>query len=239
MTAAGAGRAAGELLAPVTGFIAKLRHARMFHPDGVMYAATVTPVETEADLRAAGERLAGPAMARLSSAWWRGEKQWPDVLGMAVRFTGRRGGDQDLLLATIRFPWTTPLAPLGTRVTSYTWNHFHAVSPFEIEGVASRVKLRLRSPRLANDSGLSRVEHLRWLVSEGLARWVVEARRLSRFPLFRAWEPVAELRLVAPIDVDQAGLRFSPFNAGRGLEPVGFVHHLRIGTYAASQRARL
>jgi hypothetical protein len=34
--------------------------------------------------------------------------------------------DTDLLLATIRFPSTTPFAPLATDVRSFVWNHYHA-----------------------------------------------------------------------------------------------------------------
>jgi hypothetical protein len=215
----------------------------MFHPDGVLYEAEVIGCGESRDLATLGERLAGSAIARLSSAWWRG-KDWPDVLGFALRFRSPdsqplapRSTDQDLLLATVRFPWTTPFAPLATRFSSFLWNHYHAVSPFEVPGVG-RVKLRLRSPRIKNHEGIARAEHLRRTTSESRARWVLEARRLDRSPLLRRWEPVAEVRLLRPIQVDQAALRFSPFRSGRGLAPVGFVHFLRAAAYAASQRAR-
>lgn len=215
----------------------------MFHPDGVVYEAEVVAQGGAPDLRAIGERLAGSALARLSSAWWRG-KDWPDVLGFALRFRSPDSQplapsvlDQDLLLATIRFPWTTPFAPLTTRFRSFLWNHYHAVSPFEV-APAGRVKLRLRSPRLENSGELSRGEHLRQAVAEGRARWILEARRMQRFALLRSWEPVAEVRLIRPVEIDQAALRFSAFRSGRGLEPVGFVHYLRVAAYAASQRAR-
>src|SRR5690242_3930684 len=117
-------------MAPVTGFVSRVRHARMFHADGVVYRGTVEAVDTSTDLRLAGERLAGSALVRLSSALWRGDKEWMDVLGMAVRFrrpspssVHPHDGDQDLLLATVRFPWTTPVAPLATNVSSFLWNH--------------------------------------------------------------------------------------------------------------------
>ncbi|MFZ5896313.1 MAG: hypothetical protein ACOY0T_34980 [Myxococcota bacterium] len=233
----------GFLLAPVTFAISRLRAARMFHPDGTLYEARLEPWAKAPDLHALAERLAGGALVRLSSAWWRG-KDWPDVLGMAVRFCESSperiqsaAGDQDLLLATIRFPWTTPFAPLTTRFTSFLWNHYHAVSPFQVDGVG-RVKLRLRSPRLSNSSGSSRSEHLQAAVAAGRARFVLEARRMDRSPLSRSWEPVAELTLKRPIELDQASLRFSAFRQGRGVRPIGFVHALRVAAYAASQRAR-
>src|SRR4051794_13282844 len=104
------GELVGWAMAPVTGGVSALRRARMFHPKGVVYRAEVTPAK-DTRWRAVAERLSGPAMARLSSAWWQ-ERDLPDALGCALRF----GDDQDLLLATIRRPWTTPFAPLSTRV---------------------------------------------------------------------------------------------------------------------------
>jgi hypothetical protein len=235
----------GRCLAPFTGAVSAVRQARMFHPEGLVYTAEVTARGGAADLERLGERLAGSALVRLSSAWWRNGKEWPDVLGMALRLQGLRDVDpasisaatQDLLLATVRFPWTTPFAPLGTNVKSFLFNHFHGVSPFEVEGVG-KVKLRARAPRLRNGGGLSRVEHLFRAVSRGQAHWTLEVRRLSQPALARRWEPVATVRLQAPVDVDQAELRFSPFRAGLSIVPTGFVHHLRIAAYAASQRAR-
>src|SRR4051812_4127607 len=109
------GKWAGDVMSPITAFISWLRQARMFHPDGVVYGARVESVASSADdLHELAERLAGPAIVRLSSAWWRGGKEWLDVLGMAIRFVEPNeetsvlphARDQDLLLATIRFPWT-------------------------------------------------------------------------------------------------------------------------------------
>jgi hypothetical protein len=238
------GRFCGHVMAPITGFVSRVRQARMFHPDGLVFRGTVEAVDASPDLRLAGKRLAGSALVRLSSALWRGDKQWIDVLGMAVRFrrpssngVHSQAGDQDLLLATIRFSWTTPFAPFATNVSSFLWNHFHAVSPFLVDQVG-RVKLRFRSPRIPNKGGLSRGEHLREAVASGSAVYELEARRITTPVLRRSWERVARLTLTDPIEVDQAALRFSPFLDGRGLHPKGFVHHLRVGTYAASQRAR-
>lgn len=239
------GNVCGDLLSPVTGFISRIRHARMFHPDGVVYGARVEVIEgAPADLRRLASSLEGSALVRLSSAWWRGGKEWPDVLGMAMRFmpspeSSDDGDDdtQDLLFATVRFPWTTPFAPLATRVSTFAWNHFHAVSPFAVAGVG-RVKLRLRSPRLANRDGESRTAHLANLVAVGDAVYELQVRRLDRSLLRRRWTSFARIVLERPVDVDQAALRFSPFRSGRGIRPVGFVHNLRRGTYAASQAAR-
>jgi hypothetical protein len=72
----------------------------MFHPDGAVYRARVEAVPGPFSMLA--QRLEGPALARLSTAWWRGGKEWLDALGIAVRLgrdpgTEARPGDQDLL----------------------------------------------------------------------------------------------------------------------------------------------
>ena len=230
------GLAAGYALAPITALVSWLRRARMFHPDGAVYRATVTVAESAPpDLQIVGRRLAGVALVRLSGAWWRAPREWPDVLGMAVRWGPP--DPQDLLLATIRFPWTTPFAPLATDVRSFLWNHYHAVSPFVVPPVG-RVKLRMKSPRIRNGRGGPRIAHLARELEAGRATWTMEARRLAPPFFLRRWEPVARLTLQRRETIDQAALRFSPFFTARGLRPFGFVHGLRAATYAASQRAR-
>ena len=177
---------------------------------------------------------------RFSSALWRGEHEWPDVLGAAVRFLpGEKdtGSEQDLLLATIRFPWTMPFAPFATNFRSFLWNHYHAVSPFLVAGLGP-LKLRLRSPRLHNRSGSSRAEHLRRTAADGGATFELQARLLNDSALTRRWLDLVQIELGEPLRLDQAALRFSPFNSGRGIEPIGFVHALRAAAYAASQDAR-
>jgi hypothetical protein len=227
----------GAMLAPITAAMSKAREARMFHPDGLVYVANVQPSARTADLQRLAERLGERALVRLSSALWRKPHEWPDVLGMALRF-GDGPDRQELLLATIRFPWTMPFAPLATNFHSFLWNHYHAVSPFEVDGVGI-VKFRLRSPRLSNRGRLSRAEHLRQTVADRRAVYELELRRLSEPPLSRHWEPVARIALEQPWrDLDQQALRFSPFRDGAGVRPIGFVHALRVAAYAASQRAR-
>jgi hypothetical protein len=209
----------------------------MFHPDGVLYQASVEPCADTDELRALAERLRGTALARFSSALWRREHEWPDVLGVALRFGFGAERPQDLLLATIRFPWTMTFAPFATNFRSFVWNHYHAVSPFEAHGIG-RVKLRLRSPRLGNGTGRSRAAHLQSLSRAGRAEFVLELRRLDRAPWRRRWEPVVRISLVAPFDLDQSALRFSPFNDAAGLEPVGFVHAIRVHAYNGSYGGR-
>lgn len=230
------GRIGGQLLAPLTGGVSLLRHARMFHPSGHVFRAEVEAVDgPDERLRRAGARVSGPAIARLSSAWWK-RRQWRDVLGIALRLTRESApsvdpapGDQDLLFATIRSPWTTPLAPLTTDVRDFLANDYYAVSPFEDPDLG-RVRYRLVSPHVVLEG--RREDRLAEAVRQGLAVFRLEASDGGEYRTF------ATVALRAPIDLDQAALRFSPFRDGRGMRPVGFVHNLRKGAYAASQRAR-
>lgn len=231
------GLVVGGWLAPLTAAASARRRARVFHPEGVTYCAEVAPSSNSLELAAAADRLTGTALVRFSSALWRGGREWPDVLGAALRFDGPYSSQQDLLLATIRFPWTMPLAPFATRVHGFTWNHYHAVSPFELDGIGP-VKLRLRSPRIANHAARTRAQHLLDLTVEGRARFVLELRRLARPFFSRHWEPLVSVRLLEPAYVDQQALRFSPFRDGAGIHPIGFVHALRVAAYRASQDAR-
>lgn len=227
----------GTWMAPLTGAVSAKRQARMFHPDGVIYRAEVTPSAESPELGAAAARLDGSALIRFSSALWREGREWPDVLGAALRFDSAQPLPQDLLFATIRFPWTMPLAPLVTQFHSFAWNHYHAVSPFQMDGVGA-VKLRLRSPRLGNDGAKTRENHLLELCREGRASFVLECRRLATASWSRRWEALAVVKLLEPAEVDQQALRFSPFRDGAGIHPTGFVHALRLAAYGASQRAR-
>lgn len=249
------GRAAGSLLAPFAGLVALVRRARTFHPEGAVFHATVEPLAEGGALGRLARRLQGKAIVRLSSAWWRGGKEWPDVLGVAVRFNG----DQDLLAATVRSPWTTLLAPLTTLTHDFLANDYYAVSPFVLEGLG-RAKLRLRSLRHERhapdpgDEGLDRAARLVRAVADGRAILRLEARALPQTNGLVAWVrsalagtaldgggkwvPIADIRLRARA-IEQKSLRFSPFHSGRGIKPTGFVHALRAATYAMSQAVRL
>ena len=233
------GKLGGALLSPLTGFGASLRRARLFHPEGAVYRATLRPLAAEDPLRLIGQRLSGPAILRISTALWRGGREWTDALGIALRLkksdrlTEQPGpGDQDLLFATIRSPWTMLLAPLTTHQHDFLQNDYYAVSPFEIAGFG-RGKVRLVSSRHRVE-GSTRAERFDRAVLEGRAVFRLELRALRS----RAWKPVAEITVEGRVLLDQESLRFSPFLAGRGIAPRGFIHALRHATYGSSQRLR-
>jgi len=229
-----AGEIAGWLLAPLTGTLSLVRQARMFHPEGALYRARVEALP--GPFPGLGKRLEGPALARLSTAWWRGGREWLDALGIAVRLGRDPGvepqpGDQDLLFATIRHPWTTLLAPLTTEQHDFLANDYYAVSPFDVAGVG-RTRLRLVASRPRRLRAADRAARLREAAERGEASFRIELQVQDR------WAQVARLSLLEPSQADQERLRFSPFRDGKGLTPRGFVHGLRRATYLFSQAAR-
>lgn len=239
----------GAVLAPVTGLVSWVRQSRMFHPHGLLFEAEVDVVARDEPELAVARRLAGPALVRFSSAWWK-RGDWPDVLGCAVRFSelplrvAPHAGDQDLLFATIRRPWTLPFAPLATDVRDFLANEYYAVSPFEVAGLG-RVEWRLRiepgSETARDPDAPNRASRLERSVARGRVLLSLEYapyRPPQRFRDTRSFRPVVRIRVIRALELDQEALRYDPFRAGRGILPVGVVQWLRRLTYASSQRAR-
>jgi len=219
--------------APVA-LVSALRHARMFHPRGVVFEAEVTA------LAPMGERLAGHALARFSGALFKAEVERFEVLGLALRFSREvprtatpAPEDQDLLLATIISPFTMPLSPFTTRSDDFLANKYWAVSPFVVDG-AERVKFRATPEHASPDTVSGREDKLAVAVAQSGARLTLEARRTLR----TGWTKIATIALTASSDVDQEALRFDPFRSGRGIVPAGLVHAIRRDVYSAGQKAR-
>lgn len=242
------GEALGVLLAPLFGVGSLIRRARFLHPDGVVYRARVTPAAAPTGaLGALAGRLGPAALVRLSAGWWRRGKEWPDALGVTLRFQSDPGAppgpeDQDLLTATIPLPALTPFAPLWTDVHDFLNNMYYGTAPFWVEGVGRR-RLRLR-PQAPSPPRGDRAARLAAAAAQGEAVLTLEAATAVLGP----WEPVVTVQLQERLDsdrdtrsaavIDQEALRFSPFRDGKGITPAGFVQGLRRAAYAASQAAR-
>jgi hypothetical protein len=249
----------GAALSPITGLVSGVRQSRMFHPSGIVCSAEVERLSGIGPGATVAERLVGPALVRWSSAWWkRGE--WRDVLGCAIRFSQAplraeaRQSDQDLLLATIQRPWSMPFSPLTTRHHDFLANHYYSVSPFEVASLG-RVEWRLSVAPGSRSNGAqptagyaasppsteTRTERLLRAFQDGsaslLLEWAPYAGALHRAKP-EHFSPLVRIGLGKPLEIDQAALRFDPFQAGRGLAPVGFVNAMRRATYSASQTIR-
>lgn len=236
-----AGRVVGAVLAPLFAAGSLLRQARIFHPEGVCYCATVEALTTTPELAPVAQRLAGHALVRLSSALWRGGKEWPDVLGCTIRFgesevitTEAPADAQDVLLASSPRVLILPLAPLWSDPHDFLDNTYYGMAPFEIEGVGL-VRLELVPPAVVENSGRNRLERLDHAVAAGRAVFVLRVQHCIGSP---EWISVVEIRLEQRLSLDQEALRFSPFRDGRGIRPRGFVQAMRRAVYELSQRAR-
>ena len=268
-----AGELMGVVSAPFFAMTSALRRARTFHPRGDCADADVTVADgVPPQYRGLAERLSGNAFVRFSDALTKKKARWPDVLGCALRFGGdvddpAVDGDQDLLLATIKRPWTMPFSPFTTKVHDYLANDYFAVSPFSVPttrpprrgSIEPRVYFRLR-PMSKDPGALTTTEPSNGPISSlrassAKSRRSPSEQRRRRFERAIAngsamltlgisngpWGPFAPLvniQLVSVRLTDPASLRFDPFRSGRGIEPHGFVHSLRRGAYSASQRAR-
>ena len=233
------GRGVGWALSPLAAAGSFVRQSRLFHPDGVVYRAEVLPAASTGPAKDVAARLAGPALVRLSSGWWKRGKEWPDALGVSIRFRSDRSataepapGDQDLLCASVPSLWLLLLAPLMTNQHNFLANDYFAMAPFDVEGLG-RAKFRLRARRVPATG--NRETSLERATAAGLAVFELEARRVG---LRSRYERIATIRLVIRAVIDQEALRLSPFRSGRGIVPRGFVQATRFGTYALSQLAR-
>lgn len=217
------GQVAGWLgLASLTFAGSLLRRGRVLHPEGKLYEATLVPWPGLPEARqAVAYRLAGGALVRLSAAAWKGRRKWPDILGFALRLKWQphhgarlQPEHQDLLLATLRSPFTLLFAPFTTQVSDTHANHYFSASPFEVAGLG-QVKFRLAP----TESGFR-----------------LETRQ---YRLGSPWQPLLSVVFERELSFDQQQLRFHPFNCGQQIRPVGFINHLRLGAYGGAQSARL
>lgn len=230
------GRVSGWLTAPLWAAGSAIRHARVLHPRGQLVEGTLEVADdAPEDLAALASALEGHALVRFSGALWKRQgTHLPDVLGCAIRIRDDEHGDQDLLFATIKRPWTLGFAALTTDVDDYLANRYFAVSPFELVGVSKRFYLRLR-PLRRGGGGETRDERLAHAIESAPVPIAVEASYEPRGP----WRQVATLRLERLSTGDDPSLRFDPFAEGHGIRPRGMVHALRRGAYRASQAARV
>jgi hypothetical protein len=215
---------AGAASSVVFGLASFIRRARVFHPVGVAFSATV-------DVPAAGVLPVGSHDAVLRFSRGAGlPEAVPDILGLALRIVDLHGPGrhQDLLLVT---SGSSP----GTRhalVPARTFGHhrWSTLLPYEVGG--RRVVFGARPSSSALD-GARRLEDLRRLADHGVrfALDVAEPRG--------DWEEVAAITIGRErTDEENEGLRFNPANTGGGIEPVGVLQTIRRRAYRGSQEGR-
>lgn len=213
------------------------RRARIFHPDGAAFQATLevrtgAPTVGASTLAGAGRHK---AIVRLS----RGvglPSRVPDVLGLALRILDAHGTGrhQDVLLVTSAAPAVGRHSILPSR--QFATGFYSSILPYRAGD-----ELVLFGARPVWADGVD-------LGSASTATFdEVEAELISgrlRFDLLVAgltapWTSVGVIdggrRLSA---AEQESLRFNVYNTGEALEPAGVLNAMRRSVYRASQAAR-
>lgn len=222
------------------------RGARFFHPEGEAYVARVESVPgIDSVAETFSQRLSGPGLVRMSAALWKGQREWPDILGAAIRFGWnphaplRTDGTQDLLLITAKHFWTLPWALLITEVGDFLDNSYYSILSFQTE--AGELEFRLVPQPGSRPAGSTRSQRLADSISKGEAAFMLQARPTAMSPTLgskQVWRVVAIVQLLEKAHVDDRQLLFTPFNAGRGIHPVGLANRVRRLTYLASKAGR-
>ena len=263
-SAASAGAGA---VADAFGFVSGVvRNARTFHPDGRTFRGAVRSLHpADPDLARAAAGLDGSAvLLRMGMGVMKnGMPPWlarivPDAPSIAmrlfsaatpdeVRIQRRPGEDLDLLctaggdrLWKLVLNLATGGKGYGLHPFDYFQNVYYADVPYRIGGDGLDVWIRLvpppDEPRADEGSkdAAGREERLGRAV-RGHATIQIELQRAgdAREPFV----PIAEMRFVDEIQIDQESLHFDPV-AGRGFAPHGFLTDLRRQVYPASVQSR-
>lgn len=220
------GLAIGLLIVPVSLW----RGARAVHADGVVCRAEISASDPVA------QRLAGPALVRLSGAL-ESQTGASDVLGLDIRMQrtasrDARDGDQDLLLGSFESFRTASRDRASTNAGDYVANRYSTVTPWWL-ATEGPVLLRLvPPPAQPAERGADRLSRLDADLAADRARFglAVDAGAGVRV--------IGELRLVERIAIDDRTLRASMFRQGRGVRPLGLRNGIRATVYPLSQIAR-
>ena len=213
------------------------RRARVFHPDGAAFQATV---EMQAGAPAVGaSALAGPGRHRAVIRLSRGvglPARVPDVLGLAVRIIDAHGTGQhqDVLLVTSAAPAVARHSILAGR--QFATGFYSSILPYKH---GSELLLFGARPLWSDGVDLDKASTVTFDEVED----ELVAGRL-RFELLAAsltspWRAIGVIdggrRLSAG---EQESLRFNVFNTGEALQPAGVINAMRRSVYSASQAAR-
>lgn len=219
---------AGAASSVVFGLASFVRRARVFHPDGVAFSATVD-IEGGLGSVAKGRHDAVVRFSRGAGL----PESLPDILGLAIRLVDVHGPGlhQDLLLVTSGSRPGLRHALVPGR--SFGHGRWSSLLPYEIAG-RRRVVFGARPATPALDRA-RRLDDLRGIVADGAAvRFVLEVAETSG-----GWDEVGTLTIARVLTEDEnEALRFNPANTGGGIAPIGVLQTVRRRAYLGSQRGR-
>lgn len=219
---------AGAASSVVFGLASFVRRARVFHPDGVAFAATVDVADAHGVLPPGSH----DALVRFSRGAGLPESM-PDILGLALRLVDLYGpgAHQDLLLVT---SGSRPGARHAL-VPSRTFGHrrWSTVLPYVVGGRRVVFGARPTSPDL---DGARQLDDLRRLARTGedAVRFALEMAEPTG-----GWQELAAIRVGHECsEAENEGLRFNPANTGGGIQAVGALQTIRRRAYLGSQKGR-
>jgi hypothetical protein len=207
------------------------RGARAVHAEGVMCRAEIVAHDS------VGQRLAGPALVRLSGAFEGQLTTRPDVLGLDIRMQraaslDARDGDQDLLLGTFESFLTAGRDRANTNIGDYLANGYSTVTPWWVATYGPVILRLVPPPTPPADRGGDRLARLDADLAADRARFELAVDTGKQRCV------IAELRLVERLAIDDRSLRASMFRQGRGVRPLGLRNGIRATVYPMSQIAR-
>ena len=223
--------AAGSAAGVAFGLASALRRARVFHPDGAAYRATLDVASPRGHSRLFGQPGRHPAVVRLSRAIGVPEPL-PDVFGLAIRIEDVHGDGQhqDLLLVT---SGEAPvLRHLLLPVVSFTSTRYSSLLPYRIGDERLLVGA---TPLTADDDVRPRTfDDLSDALASARLRFALDVA-----PLTGEWGQVGVLDVGQRLTADESeSLSFNPWNTGGGVAPAGFLNGVRQLAYVGSQRLR-
>jgi hypothetical protein len=226
------GAVLGLLIGCVIFPISLYRGARAVHAEGVL-----CQVEIVARDPVVGQRLAGPALVRLSGAFEGQATRGSDVLGLDIRMQrtvsrDARDGDQDLLLGSFESFRTAGRDRANTNTGDYLANRYSTVTPWWVRAHGPVILRLVPPPPLPADRGRDRLARLDADLAADRARFAL-AIDTGTTELV-----IAELRLLERVTTDDRALRASMFRQGRGVRPLGLRNGIRATVYPMSQIAR-
>lgn len=224
------GAVLGVAIGVVVFGVSLVRRARAVHAEGVVCRAELVARDP------VGQRLAGPALVRLSGALEH-QTAASDVLGIDIRMQQAASddasdGDQDLLLATFESFRTVGRDRASTNAGDYLQNRYSTVTPWWVPSKGPVVLRLVPAAALPADRASDRLGRLDADLAADRARLVLEVDGDG------GELPIAELRLVERVAIDDRELRASMFRQGRGVRPLGLRNGIRATVYPLSQAAR-
>lgn len=228
--------AVARAVSPMAALAVKVRGVRVLHREGQTYMGRAEVNTRERRLLAVAARLEGAALVRLTAALWR-RREWPDLLGLGIRFFGRGGAPphapalQDLLLTSAPSLLGLPLGLVSTEVHDFLANRYHGLGRVEVDGLGpARLRARWRTP---SPAGVDRLDRLTAAVAEDLAQALLELQPEGS----AGWLPFLAVELRLPVAVEDGELQLSRFNDRGGLHPRGLLQALRFAPAARAAAA--